>query len=69
MYMYHHLIDSELKETPLKLYVSSLRVVRTSIIVTIKSKRYSDIKLLVLGESVNDILKQLYFKTQVLIKS
>ena len=68
MYMYRHLITSELNKSHLGFYISSLKVVGYSIVVTIKSKKYSDIKVLIIGESVNDILKQLYLKTQIFSK-
>lgn len=68
MYMYHHLLDSELKETSLRLSVESLEVVGTSIVTYIKSGKYSDIRVRIIGESVNDILDQLSIKMETLSK-
>ena len=68
MYMYQHLLDSELKKTPLKLSVESLEVVGTSIVTYIKSGKYSDIRVRIIGESVNDILDQLSIKMETLSK-
>lgn len=68
MYMYHHLLDSELKKTSLKLSVESLEVVGTSIVTYIKSGKYSDIRVRIIGESVNDILDQLSIKVETLSK-
>ena len=66
--MYQHLLDSELKKTPLKLSVESLEVVGTSIVTYIKSGKYSDIRVRIIGESVSDILDQLSIKMETLSK-
>ena len=68
MYMYQHLIDSDLKESSLGFYVSSLEIVGTSIITYIRSRKHSDINVRVVGKSVNDILEQLNVKAEVLSK-
>ena len=68
MYMYHHLISSEIKESRLGYYIESLRIVSRNIIVTFKSKKHIDINVRVVGKSVNDILEQFNVKAEVLSK-
>ena len=59
MYMYRHLIESELNKSCFEFYVVALKVVGTEITIRIKSKKFSWVILDLRGSSVNDILKQI----------
>ena len=61
MYMYHHLISSEISKSCFEFYVVALKVVGTDIVVRIKSKKFPWVILDLKGNSVNDILKQIPF--------
>ncbi len=61
MYMYRHLIESEISKSCFEFYVVALKVVGTEITVIIRSKRFPCVRLNIKGNSVNDILKQIPF--------
>ena len=61
MYMYRHLIESEISKSCFEFYVVALKVVETDIVVRIKSKKFPWVILDLKGNSVNDILKQIPF--------